>query len=139
MEATLMQTMDLGIGNLAHLLDILHDDTVPNRPHAVLALCSLKDLSTIDRSATRLGDLCGLRARELFQVAAHLSGTAGVDRADVLRLLDHAATALEEAEHWSALATSARTYYQQPKNARRTARTITAAWPALHERRARRA
>lgn len=48
-----------------------HDDTVPNRPHAVLALCSLKDLRTIDRSATRLGDLCRLRARELFQVAAH--------------------------------------------------------------------
>ncbi|HEX2082166.1 MAG TPA: hypothetical protein VHF86_01615 [Xanthomonadaceae bacterium] len=133
-----MQNMDLGIGNLADLLSLLHDDAMPNCPHVLLALCSLKELDIVGRSATRLGNLSGLRARELFQVAADLSGTAGVKRADLLCLLDHAATALEEAEHWSALATSARIFYQRPRHARRLARRLAAARPGLRASRIRR-
>jgi hypothetical protein len=58
-----MQNMDLGIGNLADLLNLLHDDAVPDCPHVLLALCSLKELDIVGRSAARLGTLSGLRAR----------------------------------------------------------------------------
>jgi hypothetical protein len=115
-----MQNTDLGIENLPDLLGLLHDDAAPDPWHARLAHCLPDDLDTIDRSATRLGDLCRLRARELFLVAADLAEAIPAHRPNVLRLLDHAATAMEEAEHWSDLATSARHFHQQ--RARRTAR-----------------
>jgi hypothetical protein len=118
-----MQNTDLGIGTLADLLGLLHDDAGPDPWHARLARCLPDDLDTIDRSATRLGDLCRLRARELFLVAANMAEAKRHDRADILRLLDHAATALEEAEHWSDLATSARHFHQQ-RARRRHARPI---------------
>jgi hypothetical protein len=92
---TRMQNTDLGIGNLADLLGLLHDDAAPESWHARLARCLPDDLDTIDRSATRLGDLCRLRARELFLVAADLrpplppaTGGGRRGRLDQVRLLE---------------------------------------------------
>ena len=121
--------MDLGITNLATLLGLLRHDTVPECRHALLALCAPADLDTVQNSATHLGNLCRLRARELFLVAAHMAGVVPTDRAHVVRLLDHAATALEEAEYWSTLAASALHIQHHPELTRQAARAIAAGWP----------
>jgi hypothetical protein len=92
-EVTPTRDVGLGIDNLVDLIDILHDDTVPTAPRPYWRGAP----STAAPPAWRP---CRLRARELFQSTAHLSGATRVDRADVLRLLDHAATALEDPDKW---------------------------------------
>lgn len=92
---------------LADLIGILHDDDVPDIDHALLLHCAPEDLRCVDEHAARLNGFCQLRARQLMEIASRLP-EAGAPPTDVRVLLQHAGSALDEAEQWTHLATSAR-------------------------------